>query len=133
VPEKAEGFPSLRSVRDTTSYLSFVAMMSWLAAPDRESLRFFRPITQLVSFLGALVTLNSIALCADSMPARGRFRLGIATLQVMGIGLMLELRGAVKRPIERKFSHKSLDQILAHRDQSRMPYIDSSFDSVFLP
>jgi hypothetical protein len=44
VPEKAEAFP-VGALPGYHELRFFVAMMSWLAAPDRERLRFFRPIT----------------------------------------------------------------------------------------
>jgi hypothetical protein len=46
--------------------------MAWQAAPDRDSLRFFRPITQRIWMVGAsLLTINFVAPRAYSMPARG--------------------------------------------------------------
>jgi hypothetical protein len=45
--------------------------MAWQAAPDRDSLRFFRPITQRVEIIGAsLLTINLVAPSAYCMPAR---------------------------------------------------------------
>jgi hypothetical protein len=47
-------------------------MTALLTAPDRESLRFFRPIAQRVEIVGAsLLTINFVAPRAHSMPARG--------------------------------------------------------------
>lgn len=46
-------------------------MITLLAVPDRENLRFFRLTTHLVSLVGAIFALNSIVLCAYSMTARG--------------------------------------------------------------
>jgi hypothetical protein len=54
VPEKAEAFLRMALCAASCELPPFVAMMTWLAAPASERLRFFRPITQRIVKIGAL-------------------------------------------------------------------------------
>jgi hypothetical protein len=70
VPEKAEAFLRWALLPASDELLTSVAICPWLAAPDRERLRFFRPITERVWVVGAsLLTTDSIALYAVNTQA----------------------------------------------------------------
>jgi hypothetical protein len=69
VPEKAEAFPdgALAGILRAAIICGNDYM---LAAPDRERLRFFRPITRRIKLVGAsFLAITFIAICAYSVPA----------------------------------------------------------------
>jgi hypothetical protein len=70
VPEKSEGFPC-GTPPDHHELRPFVALHHGFSRSMRKAIVFFRPITRRIEMVGSRpVTINSVALCTNFMPAR---------------------------------------------------------------